>query len=255
MFSFECLLENWSGLFLFYRSDYRLSFRIANNWFILITSAFNDDENNTNKTHLLNSFCLDRFLVMSDQIFISSIGSSLFDTYLVYGIIGLLLAIAFVGVIVLLATACCCSNCYSSARAFCCLNCYRHSLRHSTYRLSQESNHQKRVVQRDKTKLACIKRNTSDVANFSQLYESCPHLINNKAMTTKPQNTNSNMESSCTTIDTIISPISPCSSFRSFATPIPSATPIKSNLDLFLFRKKKTSSFRDFWTRVGFSCI
>jgi hypothetical protein len=70
---------------------------------------------------------------------------------------------------------------------------------------------------------AFIRRRASDVADFTQLYDSCPHLVNSKAMPT----TGTNMETSCTTIDTFISPVSPCSSFRSF---IKSGTLPKENI-------------------------
>ncbi|CAF0841544.1 unnamed protein product [Didymodactylos carnosus] len=60
---------------------------------------------------------------------------------------------------------------------------------------------------RSKTTFVRVHRHSSDV-DFSQLYDSCPHLINAKA---------SHMNTSCTTIDTVVYPTSPCSSFRSFA--------------------------------------
>jgi hypothetical protein len=137
--------------------------------------------------------------------------SSLFDTYLVYGIIGLLIFIAIIGVIVLLATSCWCCYCCLSPTS-CCLCCYSNR-RHSSYKLRQRSKHSGESQNNDSKKISFIRRHPSDVADFSQLYDSCPHLINSKAMTS----TGANMDTSCTTIDTLVSPISACSSFRSFA--------------------------------------
>ncbi|CAF3149036.1 unnamed protein product [Rotaria sp. Silwood2] len=147
-----------------------------------------------------------------DEQFIFSTSSALFDTYLVYGIIGLLLFIAIIGLIILLATSCCCCYCCLPPKS-CCL-CYHHSRRHSSYKLRQKLKHPDESVNGDSKKIAFIRRHPSDVADFSQLYDSCPHLINSKAMTTS-----TNMDTSCTTIDTLVSPISPCSSFRSFIGP------------------------------------
>jgi hypothetical protein len=144
--------------------------------------------------------------MMDNQFFFSSTTSSLFDTYLIYGIVGLLIFIALIGLVVLLATSCCCCYCCLSptSRCFC---CYHHR-RHSSYKLSQRSK-QSRILGNSNSKTAAfVRRQPSDVADFSQLYDSCPHLINSKAMT--------NMETSCTTIDTLVTPISACSSFRSF---------------------------------------
>ncbi|CAF1192249.1 unnamed protein product [Rotaria sordida] len=145
-----------------------------------------------------------------DEQFIFSTSSALFDTYLVYGIIGLLLFIAIIGLIILLATSCCCCYCCLCPKS-CCL-CYHHNRRHSSYKLRQQLKHKDGSNNGDSKKITFIRRHPSDVADFSQLYDSCPHLINSKAMTTS----NTNMDTSCTTIDTFVSPISPCSSFRSF---------------------------------------
>jgi hypothetical protein len=150
---------------------------------------------------------------MDEQIFFPTISSSLFDTYLVYGIIGLLILIAIIGLLVLLATSCCCCYCCLSPTSWC-LCCY-HSRRHSSYRLSQKSKHSEKSENNDSKRNAFIRRCPSDVADFAQLYESCPHLINSKTTTTTTP-TSTNMNTSCTTIDTIVNPISPCSSFRSF---------------------------------------
>lgn len=145
---------------------------------------------------------------MNEQFFFPQISSSLFDTHLVYGIIGLLIIIAIIGLLVLVTTSCCCC-CFSPTSR--CLCCY-HNRRHSSYKLSQKSKHSGGSGNKDSKRKAFIRRHGSDVADFSQLYDSSPHLINSKAMTT----TGMNMETSCTTIDTLISPVSPCSSFRSF---------------------------------------
>jgi len=145
---------------------------------------------------------------MNEQFFFPPISSSLFDTYLVYGIIGLLIIIAIIGLFVLLTTSCC-YCCLSPTSS--CLCCY-HNRRHSSYKLSQKSKHSEGSENKDSKRKAFIRRHGSDVADFSQLYDSCPHLINSKVMTTPCMN----METSCTTIDTLISPVSPCSSFRSF---------------------------------------
>ncbi len=156
---------------------------------------------------------------MDEQFFFPSISSSLFDTYLVYGIIGLLILIAIIGLFVLLATSCCCCYCCLSPRS--CSLCCHHKRRYSSYKLSQKS---KESGKDNLKRNAFIRRHPSDVADFSRLYDSCPHLINSKAMTTTP---NTNMDSSCTTIDTLVSPVSPCSSFRSF---IQSGTIPKDNI-------------------------
>ena len=149
---------------------------------------------------------------MDEHVFFPSISSSLFDTYLVYGIIGLLLLIAIVGLFILLATSCCCCYCCLSPTS-CYLCCY-HNRRHSSYQLTKKSKRSGKLENNDLKPNAYIRRRPSDITAFSQLYDSCPHLINSKAtMTATP---NVNMNTSCTTIDTLVSPISPCSSFRSF---------------------------------------
>lgn len=145
---------------------------------------------------------------MDEQDFFST-SSALFDTYLIYGIIGLLLLIAMIGLIILLATSCCFCYCCFCPRS-CCI--WHHHRRHSSYKLRQKAELVGGTDNNDSKKIVFIRRHPSDVADFSQLYDSCPHLINSKVMTTS-----TNMDTSCTTIDTLISPISPCSSFRSFA--------------------------------------
>ncbi|CAF2214316.1 unnamed protein product [Rotaria magnacalcarata] len=142
-----------------------------------------------------------------DEQYVFSTSSALFDTYLIYGIIGLLLFTAIIGLIILLATSCCC--CCLCPKS-CCL-CYHHHRRHSSYKLRKRSKDLEGSINGDSKKNAFIRRHPSDVADFSQLYDSCPHLINSKVMTTS-----THMDTSCTTIDTLISPISPCSSFHSF---------------------------------------
>lgn len=143
---------------------------------------------------------------MDEQFFFSPTSSSFFDTYLVYGIIGLLIFIAIIGLIILLSTSCCCCYCCLSPTS--CYFCCYHNHRHSSYKLRQRSKNLGRLSNGDSKKFAFIRRRPSDVADFSQLYDSCPHLINSKATTT--------MDTSCTTINTLVSPVSPCSSFRSF---------------------------------------
>ncbi|UJR30081.1 hypothetical protein I4U23_017623 [Adineta vaga] len=143
---------------------------------------------------------------MNEQFVLSST-SSLFDTYLIYGIVGLLTLIAILGLVILLCTSCYC--CFSlSPCSFCCLRNHRHS----SYKLRRRSEHLNKTGRNDSKKIGFIRRHPSDVADFSQLYDSCPHLINSKAVAP----TGPNMETSCTTIDTIVNPVSPCSSFRSF---------------------------------------
>ena len=161
--------------------------------------------------------------MMDDQFFFST-SSSLFDTYLVYGIIGLLIFIAVLGLIVLLATSCCCCYCCSSSR-LCCF-CCNYNRRHSSYKLRQQSKYSDGLGNGDSKTAAFLRRHPSDVADFSHLYDSCPHLINSKAMTTM----SSNMDTSCTTIDTLVSPISPCSSFCSFMTSGTSTNDTKGKL-------------------------
>jgi hypothetical protein len=147
---------------------------------------------------------------MDEQYLFSSTTSSFFDTYLVYVIVGLLIFIAIIGLIILLSTSCCCCYCCLSPTSFC--FCCRHNRRHSSYKLRQKCSHAGKSGSDDSKKLAFIRRHPSDVADFSLLYDSCPHLINSKAMS----NTSTNMDTSCTTIDTLVSPVSQCSSFRSF---------------------------------------
>ena len=143
---------------------------------------------------------------MDKQIFFPTIlSSSLFDTYLVYGIIGLLILIALVGLFVLLSTSCCCCYCCLSPKS-----CCYHNRRYSSYRLTEKS---KQFESNDPKRGVFLRRFPSDVADFSKLYDSYPHLINNKATTATT--TTPNLNASCTTINTIVSPISPCSSFRS----------------------------------------
>lgn len=112
--------------------------------------------------------------------------SSMFDTYLLYGIVGLLIFLAAIGLIILIITTCC--WCIYSI-SFCC--CFR---RHLSYQLN---NHQS-----SKKKTNFLKRQPSDVVRFSQLYESCPH-----------QGMIKSFDSSCTTINTITT--SPQGSIRS----------------------------------------
>lgn len=148
--------------------------------------------------------------MMNEQFFFPSISSSLFDTYLVYGIIGLLILIAIIGLFVLLTASCCCC-CYCCVSPTSCNLCCYSNRRHSSYKLTQKFAHSDKLGNENSKRNAYIRRQTSDVADFSQLYDSCPHLINSKAMPT----TSINMDTSCTTIDTFVSPVSPCSSFRS----------------------------------------
>ena len=158
---------------------------------------------------------------MNGHYFFPSISSSLFDTYLVYGIIGLLIVIAIIGLVVLLATSCCCCGyCCLSSRS-CSLRCCCNR-RHSSYKINKKSKHSDGSKAENSKRLTFIRRHSSDMADFSQLYDSCPHLINSKAMPSKT----TNMETSCTTIDTIVSPISPCSSFRSL---VQSGTVLQDN--------------------------
>ena len=151
---------------------------------------------------------------MDDRYAFASPASSLFDTYLIYGIVALLLCVALIGLIVLLATSCCCCGCDSPSISC----CFHRRRRHSSYKLRGGSKGSRKVAPHEKSKLAAVRRHPSDVADFSQLYESCPHLINSKAMSSKPP-LPVHLETSCTTIDTLVSPISPCSSFRSFVLP------------------------------------
>jgi hypothetical protein len=143
-------------------------------------------------------------MMIEEQLYFPSTSSSLFDTYLIYGIIGLLLFIALIGLIVLLTTSCCCFYCYFSTPSCC------YHRRHSSYKLSKISKQQERNQRTKKT--IFIRRYPSDVTDFSQLYDSHPHLMNNKAMIQTGIN-NQNKDTSCTTINTLITPISPCSSF------------------------------------------
>lgn len=144
----------------------------------------------------------------SDRLFYLFTESSLLDTYLLYGMIGLLLSTALIGLIILLTTSCC----YVYSLSSCCY-CACPCRRHSSYKLNKiwqkEENRKKNVF---------IKRQTSDITDFSHLYESYPHLIRSKTASTTNIN-NKNFVQSCTTLDTLVNPISPCSSFRSLNKP------------------------------------
>ncbi|CAF1228982.1 unnamed protein product [Rotaria sordida] len=159
-----------------------------------------------------------------DRLFYSLTESSLLDTYLLYAIIGLLIFIAFIGLIVLLTTSCCCF--YSISSCFCSYPCRRHS----SYKLNERFQKQKNTKRN-----TFIKHHSSDITDFSHLYESHPHLINSKTMLTTRIN-NKNFDASCVTMDTVINPISPCSSFRSLnqsvsPVQIPLNNPSQPNID------------------------
>jgi hypothetical protein len=142
--------------------------------------------------------------MIDNRFFDFSTDTSLFDTYVLYGIVGLLIFIASIGLIILIVTSCCWCF-YSLSFCFCCY--HRH--RHLSYKINQRfqgENH--------RAKISCLKRQPSDITNFSQLYDSCPHLINNKAMLT-PGINNHNMDTSCTTINTSSHPTTPPGSIRS----------------------------------------
>jgi hypothetical protein len=139
-----------------------------------------------------------------NQSFYSLTDSSLFDTYLLYGIVGLLVFITLIGLVILFITSCCWCF-YSLSFCFCCY--HRH--RNLSYKLNERFRKQKN------TKINFIKRRGSDITDFSQLYDSCPHLINNKAVLKTGIN-NRNLDTSCTTINTIVTPVSPRGSIRSF---------------------------------------
>jgi hypothetical protein len=139
------------------------------------------------------------------QSFYSLTDSSSFDTYLLYGIVGLLALITLIGLIILFITSCCWCY-YSLTFCFCC--CHRH--RHLSYKLNEKFRKQE-----DKKKINFIKRRGSNITDFSQLYDSCPHLINNKAVFKTGIN-NKNLDTSCTTINTLVTPMSPRESIRSF---------------------------------------
>ncbi|UJR16405.1 hypothetical protein I4U23_003308 [Adineta vaga] len=98
---------------------------------------------------------------------------SLFDTYLVYALIGTLIFIAFIGVLVLLAVSYCCLYSY-----FC---CYRRH-RHSSYRLNDKVHHE---------------RDNRENKSCLQLYETYPYLVNQYPLK------NHNINTSYTTINTI----------------------------------------------------
>jgi len=139
-----------------------------------------------------------------NQLFYSSIDSSLFDTYLLYGIIGLLIFLGLIGLIVLFITTCC--WCFKSLSfCFCC----NHRQRHLSYKLN------KKLKQQENTKkIAFIKRRSSDITDFSQLYDSCPHLINNKAILKTGIN-KKKFDTSSTTMNTVVTPLSSGRSLRS----------------------------------------
>ncbi|CAF2159985.1 unnamed protein product [Rotaria magnacalcarata] len=160
---------------------------------------------------------MQKFVAMTDdRLFYSLTESSLLDTYLLYGIIGFLIFIAFIGFIVLLATSFCCF--YSISSCFC--SCPYP--RHSSYKLNERAKKEE-----DKKKHIFLKRHTSDITDFSHLYETYPHLIHSKTTSTANTN-NKKFDESCTTINTLVNPISPCSSFRSLNQP---ASPVKKYAD------------------------
>lgn len=140
-----------------------------------------------------------------NQSLFSSTDSSLFDTYILYGIIGLLILITLTGLIIFLVTSCCWC-CYSISFCFCC----HQRQRHLSYKLNQRFKKQENTK-----KNSFVKRSSKDITDFSQLYDSCPHLINNKAVLKTGIN-NQNLESSCTTINTLVSPILLHDSFPSY---------------------------------------
>lgn len=140
----------------------------------------------------------------NNQSLLSFKNSSLFDTYLLYGIIGLLILVTSIGLIILLITACCWC-CYSLSFCFC---CYKRQ-RHLSYKLNKRFQRQE-----NRKKSTYIKRRSNDLTNFSQLYDSCPHLINNKAVLRTGIN-NPNLDVSSTTINTLLSPILSNDSFPS----------------------------------------
>ncbi|CAF1116095.1 unnamed protein product [Rotaria sp. Silwood1] len=166
-----------------------------------------------------------------DRLFYSLTESSLLDTYLLYGIIGLLIFIAFIGLIVLLTTSCCCF--YSISSCYCSYPCRRHSSYKLNERFQKQENTKKNTF---------IKRHSSDITDFSHLYESYPHLINSKTMLTTKIN-NKNSDTSCTTIDTLINPISPCSSFRSLNQPIsPVQIPVNNSSPLNIVKNNLSTT-------------
>ena len=106
------------------------------------------------------------------------VSRTLFDTYLIYLIIGLILFVALIGLLVLLSTSCCCFYCffYSASTCLCC--CYHHRRQYSLNRVGK----QQAEPIKGRTIRRALRRRASDLTDFSQLYDSCPHLINSKAM-------------------------------------------------------------------------
>ena len=95
------------------------------------------------------------------------------DSSLIYAIIGLILFVALLGLLILLSTSCCCFYCfvYSASTCLCC--CYHHRRRYSLNKEPTTGQRRQRVR---------LRRRASDLTDFSQLYDSCPHLLNSKAM-------------------------------------------------------------------------
>jgi len=141
----------------------------------------------------------------NNQSFYSLTDSSLFDTYLFYGIIGLVIFITLIALIAFFITSCCWCF-YSISFNFC---CYKRN-RQLSYKLNE-----KFQKQENPKKINFIKRRSNDITDFSQLYDSCPHLINDKAVLKTGIN-NQNLDTSSTTINTLVPPTSPRSSLRSF---------------------------------------
>lgn len=128
--------------------------------------------------------------------------SSVLDTYLLYGILGLLIFLAGIGLIILIITTCCWCI-YSLSFCFCCFHRRR---RHVSYQINQTRAGR---TQPSKKKSAFLKRQPSDVVRFSQLHETCPHLIPNHHHQGMIKSSNKYSDSSCTTINTIIHPTTP----------------------------------------------
>ena len=134
--------------------------------------------------------------------------NNLMDVYFVYGIIGLLVFVALLGLFVLIMTSCCWCCCKS-------ISCCCRPNRRSSYGLNRKTRLAKdQHVERKKT-TNIFRRYPSDITDLSQLYESCPHLINNKA-TNQLDTTGRHSDTSFSTIHTVISPIPSADLLNSF---------------------------------------
>ena len=129
----------------------------------------------------------------NDKLLNSLTKTSLFETYLLCGIVGLLIFIACISLIVFLTTSCYCFYSISSYLGF------HHCHRYSSYELNENIKKQENIK-----KSAFTTGYSNDISTFTELYDSYPNLINSKTAFEKEIN-NKNIDTTYTTINTISS--------------------------------------------------